>query len=96
MHSKRTIFAALAALMIAAMLFSWFFLTMEAKHDCTGEDCHICLLIAQCMQQNKLWTISAFMQIVLIGFLPVLILSYVFIAFSPCNTLVLCKVKLSN
>ena len=37
---------ALAILFVFVMLFSHIFVIVEADHECSGEDCHICEVIA--------------------------------------------------
>lgn len=46
--SKRIISGSIAFLMLAVMLFSAFYITAEAEHDCSGHDCPICVCIQQC------------------------------------------------
>ncbi len=36
-------------LLFASMVFSAFFICLESDHDCTGEDCPICLCMEQCV-----------------------------------------------
>ena len=42
-----------AALLAVAMLFSVFFIALEAEHDCVGEDCPICQFIARIEQVRR-------------------------------------------
>ena len=53
---KRILSGTMAALFLAAMLFSSFFIAVEADHDCTGEDCPICAVVHQC--ENTLRSVS--------------------------------------
>ncbi|MBR4204500.1 MAG: hypothetical protein IKQ92_03390 [Clostridia bacterium] len=39
---------AAAMTLLAVVLFSAFFLAVEANHDCTGEDCPICACVLLC------------------------------------------------
>ena len=39
---------AAAMTLLAVVLFSAFFLAVEASHDCTGEDCPICACVRLC------------------------------------------------
>ena len=48
-HGTGRFFAGIAALiLLAAVLFSAFFLALEADHDCAGDDCPICACILLC------------------------------------------------
>ena len=38
----------IAALVIVAVMTSLFVVAHEADHDCVGEDCHVCAVIAVC------------------------------------------------
>lgn len=44
----RTAALILALVFALSVLFSLAFITIEADHDCIGEDCHICAVIALC------------------------------------------------
>ncbi len=35
-------------IMLSLMLFSVFFIAVEAGHECEGEDCHICEIVELC------------------------------------------------
>ena len=37
-----------AVLMLAALLFSAYFIARHADHHCTGEDCPVCIIMHQC------------------------------------------------
>ena len=37
-----------AAVLLAVVLFSAFYIIAEADHDCAGEDCHICACLLLC------------------------------------------------
>ena len=42
--------ALITAALLSVILLSVCFIAMEAVHDCSGEDCPVCLLIALCEQ----------------------------------------------
>ncbi|MBO4572652.1 MAG: hypothetical protein J5762_02655 [Clostridia bacterium] len=42
MKAKKTAIIVLSALFVTAVLFSQVFVTVEANHDCVGEDCPVC------------------------------------------------------
>ncbi len=57
MVTKRRFAAAiLAALILVAVTASLFIVAFESNHECIGEDCSVCAVIAVC--QNTLKTIS--------------------------------------
>ena len=45
---KRLLAGVLGILLLAVLLFSTFYLTLESDHDCCGEECHICATLEQC------------------------------------------------
>ncbi len=45
---RRTAAAVVCLTMIAVILFSAFCIAAEADHDCTGEDCQVCVILHQC------------------------------------------------
>lgn len=47
-NSIRILAGAISTLLLVALLFSGFYIAFEADHDCTGEDCPICICIHQC------------------------------------------------
>ncbi len=57
MVTKRRLAAAiLAALILAALTVSLFIVVHEAGHDCIGEGCPVCAVVAAC--QNTLKTLA--------------------------------------
>ncbi|MCR4591514.1 MAG: hypothetical protein K5668_11945 [Lachnospiraceae bacterium] len=48
MKTKKLTACIMAAMMLFAVMFSVFFITVHADHDCTGEDCPVCAVIHQC------------------------------------------------
>ena len=94
---KRTIALLLAAALCFAMLFSAFFIGMEAHHDCTGADCVICDCIHTC--ENILKTSAAAIMLLISLLVCISAFFYVQEAISSCTglvTLISLKVKLSN
>lgn len=53
MNTKKTFAIVLAVLLVFVMLLSHLFVIMEADHDCAGEECHICAVIAICQNTLK-------------------------------------------
>ncbi len=54
------------------VLFSAFYIAAEAEHECSGEDCPICVCIHQCEQ--TLHRISCGIQESVVAFVPVILL----------------------
>lgn len=50
---KRIFTLLLAVAVLFVMLFSAFYIAVEAHHDCTGEDCPVCTLICLCRNTLK-------------------------------------------
>ncbi len=44
----------LAVLLVAALVFSSLCLAAESEHDCSGEHCHVCALLAVCRHTLRL------------------------------------------
>ena len=52
---KRIAAGFLGLLVLAAVLFSAFYIAVEADHDCAGEDCPVCLCIRFCADTLNLF-----------------------------------------
>ncbi len=50
---KRFKAGSMSFLLLAVLLLSVFFMAVEAEHECTGEDCHICEVLEQCFNTVK-------------------------------------------
>ena len=46
--AKRLATGIMGLMMLAVVLLAAFFIAVEAGHDCSGEDCPICLCMEQC------------------------------------------------
>jgi hypothetical protein len=87
----------LCAVLLFGMLFSSFFISTEFHHDCTGEDCPICQMIALC--ENFVDQLGAGLIILIAAFFSILIKSDLSLnmAYAPVfATLVRQKVRLNN
>ncbi|MBQ4247257.1 MAG: hypothetical protein II703_01540 [Ruminococcus sp.] len=86
-----------ALVLIVAMLFSVLFIAHEAEHECTGENCQVCMKISAC--ENALKNITgavaaaAALGVVCYVFVRTLLPIHSFCAASSPITL---KVKLSD
>ncbi len=87
----------LSAVLIIGMLFSSYFIAAEHGHQCHGEDCPICQMVAVC--ENILDNVSAGLFIYTAVLFTVLFISTTNLL-STCNlktpTLVSQKVRLNN
>lgn len=50
-HKKNTVL--LTLLLLISVLFSLYYIAMEADHDCAGEDCPICIFLALCEENIR-------------------------------------------
>jgi hypothetical protein len=98
MNRFKKITAFLLCLIICTlMVFSYVFTIRNADHDCTGDDCSICLEIAAC--ENFIRNVSAGIAIVSISIIIYNFVCYLFKAvysFLRSITLITLKVKLTN
>ena len=59
MKTKRRIISALLILLIFFVLFaSYYFILHETRHDCSGEDCPVCALVAICRNTLRSFSIG--------------------------------------
>ena len=88
----------LAAIIVAVVFFSLFFVIHEAHHECTGEDCRICARIEACINTVKSFAGLAAIALVLSFFSGLLIISShpPKRIFGKENSPVFLKVKLLN
>lgn len=94
---KRATACVMGIMMLVFVLFSVLFITREAGHDCTGEDCPVCAVMMEC--ENTLHQIGS-------AALPSIVpaLSVFFLFFSAClfalvdafGTPVSKKIRLNN
>ena len=50
---RTKIFLGVLAAMLAGMLLSACFIAAEADHDCSGEDCPVCVFLTLCEQNIR-------------------------------------------
>ena len=87
----------LGLLILAAVLFSVFYIAAEADHDCTGEDCPVCLCIRLCSDAlNRFRKKTVPVARILLPMLCVLPAAAVFSAPMAEQTPVKGKVRLNN
>ena len=87
----------LGLMMLVVVLFSAFYIAAETEHDCTGEDCPVCVCIQHC--ENTLRGIGEGISApssVIIPFLFVLLTTALFVTAVPSDTLISRKVRLNN
>lgn len=94
---KKAAAGILAMFLLSLLLFSAFYVTAEAEHDCTGEDCPVCACIQQCESTlQKMGDGSAHLAAAILPAVFLLILSCFFVFTFPQETLVSIKVRLNN
>ena len=96
---KRTKHAALiiALMLFVVMLFSALFIAHEIHHDCTGEGCSVCAMLAVCENMLKNISAAAAAAAVLTAAVFVIIKTLETASvFCPAATPVSLKVKLSD
>ncbi len=84
-------------MMLVIVLFSAFYIAAETDHDCTGEDCAVCICIQQC--ENTLRGIGDGISVSSSGIIPflfVLLAAALFVTAVPSDTLISRKVRLNN
>lgn len=96
-RTEKRIGLAVAAALMAVILFSALFRLFEADHDCAGDDCPICACIQQCeliLNQftNGVVAQAAVAVAVSLLVLAVAISAYTFIQATPVSR----KVQLNN
>ena len=86
-----------AAIVLLSMIFSLFIIVSEADHDCTGEDCPVCLCIRLCSDVlNRFRKKTVPVARILLPMLCVLPAAAVFSALMAEQTPVKGKVRLNN
>lgn len=94
---KRILSGTMAALFLAVMLFSSFFIAVEADHDCTGEDCPICAVIHQCENTLRSVNDGQAVQAVIVPFmLSCLLAAFLYKPYLVQETPVSEKVRMDN
>ncbi|MCR5770466.1 MAG: hypothetical protein K6G87_04435 [Butyrivibrio sp.] len=88
---KKAMAGIIGMLMIIAMLFSAFYISYEAHHDCTGEDCPICAQIQMC--ENTLHKIGGGLAFLVAVIVPVI---FTFVCASVFNFILLQETPISQ
>ena len=87
----------ISVMLLVIVLFSAFYISAEAEHDCTGEDCQVCAVIQQ--SENTLRGFADGMVLQLSAVVPVLFIilaAALFVTAFPQETLISRKVRLNN
>ena len=97
LKNKNLIAGIVCAVFVFTLLFSVIFIAVEIHHDCTGENCPICMEIQACVQ--TLQTLGAALAPIILSITA--IYSLVICAARSCHrsalhTLVSLKVKLTD
>ena len=85
-----------AALLAAAILLSAFYISLEAAHDCTGEDCPICEFIQQCENVIRQAYNGGFLQAVFVSAIFLYAIDNLERSVFSHVTLVTQKIRLNN
>ena len=96
-NKKRVVAVILSALVLFALMTSLFVIMHEADHDCIGENCPVCAVIAVC--QNTLKTLSGIVGAAAVVFACLLLTASVIASFRTISyneTPVSLKVRLLN
>ncbi len=97
LKTKRIIAGIIGLTMLFAVLFSAFYISVEADHHCCGEDCPICACIRQCEDiLHRLGCGISEKLFFIIHTFVVLLTAVLFINAVTGNTLVSVKVRLNN
>ena len=97
LRSKRIVVGIMGIMLLVVVLFSTFYIAHEAAHECTGDDCPICVCIAQC--ENILRQVGGGMVSRIAIALPAIFLFplvCLYLFFTTQETLVSRKVRLNN
>ena len=87
----------LCGVLLFGMLFSAFFVSKEFHHDCTGEDCPICQMVAICENfSHQLSSGLAFLASVIMGLFCIFVTPVMTVCAPKASTLVSYKVRLNN
>ncbi|MCR5558154.1 MAG: hypothetical protein K6F75_11430 [Butyrivibrio sp.] len=87
----------LCGVLLFGMLFSTFFVSKEFHHDCTGEDCPICEMVAICENfSHQLASGLIFLAAVIIGLFCLYVAACTVISSKSSFSLVAYKVRLNN
>ena len=96
-ESKRILSFVMGIIMLVMILFSGFYIAHEIDHDCSGEDCPICICITQCESLLELISCATANNIEISFNTCIIILSVCFpVLFFIHKTLILKKVRLNN
>ena len=89
---------AFAVLFLTFLVFSIFFESFEADHDCTGDDCAICFVIMLSEGNIKLFAIALVLLSLLTAYnsIPNIKNQLKKLSFNKSQTLISLKIRLNN
>ncbi len=96
-HVRKALAGVIGMMMLVIMLFSGFYIAVEAEHDCTGDDCPICACIQLCINTLRGFTYgitAAFSAAVPV--LPILFTALIFCSVLLRETPISRKVRMNN
>ena len=96
MKQHKAIALSLSMILCFVMLLSAFFIVTEANHDCSGEDCHICMEMKACLTRLRSLISSLFPIAIVLGiYVGLSQAKQLLHFFLTSHTLVFLKVKLT-
>ncbi|MBR1913060.1 MAG: hypothetical protein IJ828_11995 [Treponema sp.] len=89
---------AFAVLFMTCTLYSVLYISHESHHECSGEDCPVCLVIAISMQNMKLSGIALVVSAILFSyaFKGNCFFSSIYLSIFTCETLISKKIRLND
>ena len=96
-NAHRIIAGIMGMMMLVMMLFSFFYIAAESRHNCCGDDCPVCACIDHCMRTIRQVNTAAKVSVaVIIPFLLVLVSTLTAVYVVSGETLVSRKVRMDN
>lgn len=96
-HVRKALAGVIGMMMLVIILFSAFYIAVEAEHDCTGDDCPICACIQLCI--NTLRGFSSGITVAISAAVPVLPILFTALIFRSVlfqETPISRKVRMNN
>ena len=95
--AARGLKAVLGVVLILSFILTLFFIAAEAHHECSGEDCPICICLDECVNTVKGFCNSLpILSAVLAAFTAVVLCSFVVSKELVFNTPILTKVRMND
>ena len=96
-HTRRCAAGVMGFMMLLIVLFSAFYITVETDHDCSGEDCPICICVERCDEMlHQVASGAVALAAVVVPVICILHSAILLIHAFSQGTLVSQKVRLNN